>query len=211
MVQSNLDAARIDEIAAIANEIRVWISDRDHPEHYPTIVDLEMKRSFLYSLDLLETVLTRFEIGAYFSRLALERLAGVPQPGSLGWDFWQIDIEEFFASNLLELCYQLSNAWVRLDGFADKERAFAILRRTHREPKKVILARHKASHFQPDQFQDHRVAQQYSILRRPYQIRDGKLEKELAKVTMPKVATLIRDSITEGYAYLKSFREATIG
>src|SRR6266545_7012328 len=139
MVQSNLDAARIDEIAAIANEIRVWISNRDHPEHYPTVVDLEMKRSFLYTLDLLETLLTRFEISAYFSHLALDQLAHAPQTGSLGWNFWQIDIEEFFASNLLELCYQLSNAWVALDNFADKEMTFAILQRTHQEPKKVIL------------------------------------------------------------------------
>jgi hypothetical protein len=48
-------------------------------------------------------------------------------------------------------------------------------------------------------------------LRRPYQIQDGKLEKELAKETMPKVVRLVQDAVQEGLNYLSEFREATIG
>jgi hypothetical protein len=47
-------------------------------------------------------------------------------------------------------------------------------------------------------------------LRRPYRIQDGKLQKELAKETMPKVANLIQGAVQEGVNYLVKFREATI-
>lgn len=120
-------------------------------------------------------------------------------------------MEEFFATNLLELCYQVSNAWTKIQKFADKEKAFDILRSKPQKPSDTIFARHHATHFVPEQFEVHRVAQQYSILRRPYQIRDGKLEKELAKYTIPRVAALIQDAVEEGYDYLDKFRQATIG
>jgi hypothetical protein len=114
------------------------------------------------------------------------------------------------AANLLELCYQIFNAWNKIQKFADKEKAFAILRSKPQKLSDTILARHHATHFVPEQFESHRIAQQYSILRRPYQIRDGKLEKELAKHTMPRVAALIRDAIEEGFVYLGKFRQATV-
>ena len=61
------------------------------------------------------------------------------------------------------------------------------------------------------QFEMHHIAEQYSILRRPYRIQDGKLQKELAKETMPRVANLIQGAVQEGVNYLSKFREATIG
>ena len=210
-MKTNIDTDRLQNIAKIAKEIVVWIGERSHPEKYASVKDPELVRDFLYTLDLLETVLTRFAINTYLTQMALEQLENSKQVGSLGWEFWQIDVEEFFASNLLELCYQLSNAWEHLQQLAEKDTAFNILKGTFQKPGDIILARHKATHFQPGQFEGHRLAQQYAILRRPYQIVDGKLEKELAKFTMPKVATLIQDSVKGGYDYLRQFREATIG
>ena len=207
----NIDIARLQDIAKLAKEIVVWIGERSHPEKYVSVKDPELVRDFLYTLDLLETVLTRFALNAYLTQMALEQLENSQQAGSLGWEFWQIDVEEFFTSNLLELCFQLSNAWAKLQQFADKDPAFNILKKKAQKPKDVILARHKSTHFQPDQFEEHHVAQKYAILRRPYQIVDGKLEKELAKFTMPKVATLLQDSVMGGYEYLKEFGEATTG
>jgi len=209
-MKSNLDLALLEAVGVMAREIYVWSSDRSHPEHYASVKNLSLVRDFVHTLDLLETVLTRFAISTHLTRIALDQLDVSLQPGSLGWEFWRIDIEEFFSANLLELCYQLSNAWKTLQDFADKEQAFAILRTKFQKPNETLLARHKATHFRPSEFEDHHIAQQYSILRRPYRIKDGKLEKELAKFTMPRVAALIRDSIAEGYAYLKSFREATV-
>jgi hypothetical protein len=112
-------------------------------------------------LDLLETVLTRFEINVHLSKLALEQLKDPTRVGSLGWEFWQIDIEEFFASNLLDLFYQLSNAWEEIDRFAKKDKAFEILRAEHKDLSETLLARHKATHFKPVQFESHHIAQQY--------------------------------------------------
>jgi len=210
-MKTNIDTARLRDIDEIAKEIVVWISARSHPEKYTSVKDPELVRDFLHTLDLLETVLTRFAINTYLTQMALEQLDNSRQAGSLGWEFWQIDVEEFFTANLLELCYQLSNAWEYIQQFANKDTAFNILKKKFRKPGDIILARHKATHFQPGQFEEHRLAQQYAILRRPYQIVDGKLEKELARFTMPKVATLIQDSVIGGYDYLKEFREATIG
>jgi hypothetical protein len=48
-------------------------------------------------------------------------------------------------------------------------------------------------------------------LRRSYRIRDGKLERALAKYTMPRVAALIKDVVQEGSAYLGKFQQATDG
>ena len=210
-MKTNIDTACLKDIAKVAKEIVVWISERSHPEEYTSVKNTELIRDFLYTLDLLETVLTRFAINTYLTQMALEQLNISQQAGSLGWEFWQIDVEEFFTSNLLELCYQLSNAWENLQQFADQDTAFDILKKKFRKPGDIILARHKATHFQPVQFGEHRLALQYTILRRPYQIVNGKLEKELAKFTMPKVATLIQDSVIEGCDYLKEFRKATIG
>jgi hypothetical protein len=195
----------------MARTLHQWFSNRSHPDQYANVKDLELTRDFVHTLDLLETVLVRFEISAHLAKLALEQLENPAQSGSLGWEFWQIDVEEFFAANLLELCYQISNAWSKIQEFSDKEKAFAILNSKFLKLGELILARHHATHFVPEQFESHRVAQQYSILRRPYQIRDGKLEKELAKHTMPRVAALIKGAVEEGFDYLDKFRQATIG
>jgi hypothetical protein len=210
-MRTNLDLSQLEQIAALAKAIREWIGNRSHPEKYSEVKDLELVRDFVHTLDLLETVLNRFEINVHLSRLALEQLENPARVGSLGWEFWQIDIEEFFASNLLELCYQASNAWEAVERFADKDNAFKIFRTKYKKPSNTLLARHKATHFQPLQFEKHGLAKQYSILRRPYQIQDGKLEKELAKETMPKVVRLVQDAVQEGLNYLSEFREATIG
>ena len=172
---------------------------------------MELVRDFVHTLDLLETVLIHFEINVHLSKLALQQLENPARVGSLGWEFWQIDVEEFFASNLLELCYQISNAWKEIDGFANKNSVFEILQTKYKEPSKTILARHLATHFQPMQFEIHHIARQYSILRRPYRIQDGKLQKELVKETMPRVADLVQGAVQEGVNYLSKFREATIG
>jgi len=210
-MKSNLDLSRLENIASMARAIHQWFSGRSHSEHYANVKDLERVRDFVHTLDLLETVLVHFEISAHLAKLALEQLENPERAGSLGWEFWQIDVEEFFAATLLELCYQISNAWIKIDKFADKEKAFEILRSKHQKPSDTILARHHVTHFVPEQFESHRVAQQYSILRRPYQIRNGKLEKELARYTMPRVAALIEGAVEEGFNYLDKFRLATIG
>jgi len=210
-MKSNLDLSRLDNAASLAKTIREWIDDRSHPERYADVKNLELTRDFVHTLDLLETVLVRFEISTHLVKLALGQLEDPARVGSLGWEFWQIDVEEFFATNLLELCYEISNAWSKLQKFADKEKTFEILRSKPQKPSDTIIARHHATHFVPEQFESHRVAQQYSILRRPYQIRDGKLEKELARHAMPRVAALIRGAVEEGFNYLNKFREATIG
>jgi hypothetical protein len=209
-MRTNLDLSQLDQVAALAKAIREWIGNNSHPEKYSDVRDLELVRDFVHTLDLLETVLNRFEINVHLSRLALEQLENPARVGSLGWEFWQIDIEEFFASNLLELCYQVSNAWEAVERFAAKDKAFKIFRTKYKKPSNTLLVRHKATHFQPLQFEKHDVAKQYSILRRSYQIQDGKLEKELAKETMPKVVRLVQDAVQEGLNYLSQFREATI-
>jgi hypothetical protein len=210
-MKTNLDSSRLDQMVSTAKEIREWIGKHSHPEKYSAVKNQELVRDFVHTLDLLETVLVRIEINIHLSRLALEQLENPSRVGSLGWEFWQIDIEEFFASNLLELCYQLSNAWEQLDEFANEDKAFEILQIKHKKLSNTFLARHKATHFQPEQFQEHNIATQYSILRRPYYFQAGKLEKELAKYTMPKVVKLVQDAVQEGLNYLSKFREATIG
>jgi len=206
----NIDIGRLQDITKLAKEIRIWIGERSHPEKYTSIKNLKDVRDFVYTLDLLDTLLVRFEINSYLTQMALEQFEHSEQVGSLGWEFWQIDVEEFFTSNLLDLCYQLYNAWKKLQQFADKDPAFHIPKKKAKEPKKIIRARHKFTHFSPDEFEEGPLAQKYAILRRPYQIVDGKLEKELAKFTMPKVATLIQDAVTEGYSYLEQFQKAII-
>src|SRR4051812_46749748 len=106
-MKSNLTTERLESCAKIAKDVRTWLTDRDHPEHYAIVKDLELTQSFLHTLDLLETVLVRFEISTHLARLAPHEMEQSTAQGSLKWEFWQIDVEEFFASNLLELCYQL--------------------------------------------------------------------------------------------------------
>jgi hypothetical protein len=210
-MKTNLDLSQLDSASSLAKSIREWTGKYGHPEKYSEVKDLEIVRDFVHTLDLLETVLIHFEISVHLCKLALEQLENPVRAGSLGWEFWQIDIEEFFASNLLELCYQLSNAWKKLQNFADKETSFRILQTNYKKPRETLLARHMATHFDPMQFESHKIAGQYSILRRPYHIQDGKLKKELAKDTMPRVANLIRGAVEEGVNYLNEFHKATIG
>ncbi|HXQ36052.1 MAG TPA: hypothetical protein VN843_18695 [Anaerolineales bacterium] len=210
-MRTNLDLSQLDDATSLAKAIREWIGKYGHPEKYSEVKDLENVRDFVHTLDLLETVLIHFEISVHLCKLALEQLENPARVGSLGWEFWQIDIEEFFASNLLELCYQLSNAWKKLQNFADEDKSFRILQMENKKPRETLLARHMATHFDPMQFENHKIARQYSILRRPYRIQDGKLQKELAKDTMPRVANLIKGAVQEGVNYLNEFREATMG
>ncbi len=210
-MRTNLNLQQLDDVALSAKAICEWIGNYDHPEKYIKVKDLELVREFIHTLDLLETVLTRFEISVHLSKLAIEEMEKPTRVESLGWDFWQIDVEEFFASNLLELCYQLSNAWEKLQNFANKEENFKILKIKYKKPSITLLARHKATHFDPKGYLGNTISRQYSILRRPYHIEDGKLQKELAKETMPKVANLIQGAVQEGVDYLCKFHEATIG
>lgn len=210
-MRTNLNFSVLDNAAATAKAIREWLGNYSHPEKYRDVTNLELVRDFVHTIDLLETVLTRFEISAHLAKLALSELENPQRIGSLGWEFWQIDVEEYFASNLLELCYQVGNAWETIQGFSDREKAFHILKEKYRKPSNTIIARHKATHFQPKDFLEHKVSQKYSILRRPYYIVDGKLEKELAKYTMPKVAKLVQDAVVDGMSYLEKFRCATVG
>jgi len=210
-MKTNLDLSQLNEITSIAKTIREWAGGQGHPEKYVEVKNLELVRDFVHILDLLETVLARFEISVHLSKLALEQLENPAHKDSLGWEFWQLDVEEFFASNLLDMCYQLSNAWEKLDDFADSEKAFKILRTKYRKPSETLLARHNATHFDPKHFETHRIAKQYSILRCPYHIQDGRLQKELAKETMPRVANLIQGAVQESVNYLSKFYESTIG
>ena len=211
-MKSNLDLSHLDDVALLAKAIREWIGKKSRLELYADVKESELVRDFVYTLDLLETVLIHFEISVHLAKLALEQLEDPARIGSLGREFLQIDIEEFFASNLLDLCYILSNAWKKIQGFADKDKAFKILQTEPQQPSiENLLARHKVTHFEPLQFESHRVASKYSILRRPYQSQDGKLKKELAKETMPRVANLVQGAVQEALDYLNKFREATIG
>lgn len=210
MIKSNLSVKHLDSIIAIAKEIETWIGERSNPKNYKFVKDLTLIRNFVHTLDLLETVLTHFALNAYLSKIALRELEKT-ENHTLGWEFWQIDIEHYFAASSLELCYQLSNAWKELEGFGRKNRDLKILKTKYCKPSDIILARHKTSHFKPEQFQCHKVSSIYSILRRPYEIKDGCLVKELAGRTMHKVASQIKKAIEESFNYIKLFKEATFG
>ncbi len=207
-MKSNLDIMLLENCAQMAKEIRIWLGSKDHPEHYQAIADLELTRNFLHTLDLLETVLVRFEISTFIARQIFDQKEPVLTEGSLLFEFGQIDVEEYFASNFLELCYQLENACNEIKKF---EHTFPIFVKQPPKLGRTRFARHKATHFEPAQFEKLTIAQRYSILRRPYKVVNGKLEKELAQYTMPRVAKLFQDSVNEGYRYLILLREATIG
>lgn len=209
-MRTNLSSSQLETVASLAKSIDLSIGNKNHPENYLAVNDLNIVRDFVHTLDLLETVLTHFEISVHLSKLALEKLENPEIVGSLGWEFWQIDIEEFFASNLLELCYQVSNAWKEIDSYRDKNDLFKLFKTGYKKPSDTLLARHKSTHFKPLDFQKHELSKKYSILRRPYIIKDGKLVKELAKGTMPKVAELIRAAVKEGTEYLQLFSDELI-
>jgi hypothetical protein len=82
-VKSNLDLSQLDHVASLAKTIRAWISKHSHPEKYTEVKNLELVRDFVHTLDLLETVLTRFEISAHLSKLALEQLENPARISSL--------------------------------------------------------------------------------------------------------------------------------
>lgn len=211
-MRTNLDLYKLSKIALISKEIIEWVVNKDNPEHYSNVANLESVRDFVHTLDLLETTLTHFGIISHLANITLTQLEYPILEGSLGWEFWQVDLEEFFASILLESCYQLSNEWKKIQEFGKKEPSFRILSCTHKEPsKKVLIARHTVTHPKPQEFENHPISDYYSILRRPYKIVDGKLEKELAKYTMPKIANLIQGAVNEALNYISLFQKATIG
>lgn len=210
-MKSNLDITLLESCAQIAKDIHNWLVSKDHPEHYKDVADLEATRNFIHVLDLLETVLVRFEISTFIAKQIFSQDEPNMMEGSLLYEFGQIDIEEYFASNLLEFCHQLSHASKKLKEIAKKDKAFVLFTGHPPEFSKILLARHMATHFVPNDFENHEIAQQYSILRRPYQIVNEKFEKQLARSTMPRVTQLIKDSVTESYNYLTLWRQATIG
>ncbi|WP_163131957.1 hypothetical protein [Agarivorans sp. Alg241-V36] len=207
-MKTNISLEKISGCAKKAKAIRTWFDSKNHPENYQEVEDLECVRDFVHTIDLLETVLCRFEIQARLTELALKDMESIEE-GALGWEFFQIDVEETFASSFMELTYQLSNAWKELDKFTQKSSSFEILGSTHVKLSSTFLARHKATHFDPDGFQRHEVSREYAILRRPYSVKDGVLEKGLVRHTAPKTAKLIRDAFGECNQYLDSFLAAT--
>jgi hypothetical protein len=210
MIRSNINIVFLDKIFSLSSEIEKWISDKNNPEKYNNIADKQLVCDFVHTLDLLETILTHFKLNACLSKLALKEFEKKIERGTIGWEFWQIDIEHFFAANILELCYQLSNAWKEIEIFETKDKKFKIFKYKYKSPSDIILARHKSTHFKPEQFQNHSISSIYSILRRPYKVKDNILIKELAKDTMPKVANLIKNAIEEGVGYLNIFKKVTI-
>ncbi|MBA3874042.1 MAG: hypothetical protein H0X30_33330 [Anaerolineae bacterium] len=209
-MKSNLDVGLLENCAQIAKDIRNWLEKKDHPEHYKDVKDLELTRGFIHTLDLLETVLVRFEITAFIARQIFQAELSVTED-SLMVEFVQIDVEGHFSFNLLELCYELSNACQEIEKFERNDNTFSIFAKSPPKLGTIRLARHKATHFEPEQFEKLAIAKQYSILRRPYKVINGKLEKQLAGDTMPRVVELIKESVAESYRYLTLLREATIG
>ncbi|MDO6762874.1 hypothetical protein [Agarivorans sp. 1_MG-2023] len=210
-MNSNINIEALDRVATVSNQIRHWFMNFNHPERYSDVNDLCRVVNFVHQIDLLETVLMRFEVQAHMAKLALQELSSPEVDGSLAYEFWRIDVEETFASSTLELGYQIKNGWKALSYHAKHHDAFDIFRMGYKEPSDTFLARHKATHFQPDQFLEHNTAKEYSILRRPYHVDNGEIKKELAKATLPKVAKLIRSSFTASDEYLHTFWAATVG
>lgn len=165
---------------------------------------------FVHQVDLLETVLMRFEVQAQMSLLALQNLRSSDKPDWLAEQFWVIDIEETFASSALELGYQVKNGWGSLARFAQFHEQFAIFSSEYEEPCATFLARHKATHFRPDQFLKLDSAKDLAILRRPYYIENGEIKKELARVTLPKLAQFIRSAFIAVESYISIFHRATV-
>jgi hypothetical protein len=209
-MKTNIRIESIDRAARTARQIRQWLGARDHPDTYQGLADPSEIRDFVHTLDLLETVLVRFEVQARLTEIALEDMDGLGDR-TLGEEFWQIDVEESFASSSLELAYQLSNAWKKLAGFASENNVFSIFSSPYVKLSDTFLARHKGTHFDPKGFQNHKVSNDYAILRRPYSIVDGKLEKEMAKYTLPKIARLVRDAFKESDEYISTFWQACSG
>jgi len=121
------------------------------------------------------------------------------------------EVEDSFSSTILELGYQIKNGWYALSHYSKIDSAFSIFKQKYTEPSDTFLARHKATHFKPEQFLNHTTSQVYSILRRPYYLDNGEIKKELARETLPKVVNLIRCSFEAGESYLSTFHNATVG
>ena len=214
---SNLDPKLLDDINSTAKEIFEWVSTKSDPEKYVG-VDPQQVMDFVHTLDLLETELVNFRIATYLAKMALDnvedmikrQLQGETQPDSLGWEIVQPDIESFFASSVLELCYKLSNAWEELEKVSKNDPRLLIFNKHHRKPNDIILARHKVTHFKPRQFEELPLALKYSILRRPYTVESGTLVKERAALTGPKLSKFIQDAVSEGSNYLHTFHEAMV-
>jgi len=210
MVRTNIDVELLDDIIILADDIYNWLSDKGHPDYYSAVEDKHLVCDFVHTIDLLETVIVHFKLNAYLARLALEDLEN-DKSGSIIMEFWQIDIENYFASNMLELCYQLSNAWKELDRYKNKHNLFNIFASNYLYPNEIIIARHKAEHFKPEQFLSHPISSAYSILRKKYKVIGNRIIKEKAKETMHKVALFVSKAIEEGCNYLGEFAAATIG
>ena len=210
-MKSNLDIQMLGDCAQIAKEIRHWIEGKDHPEYYQEVTNLELVCKFLHCLDLLETILGHLEISVFLIGQAFDQQKITVSEDSIMYVFNQIDVEEYFASNLLEFCYQIDNGCREIEKIANNEQRLQIFSKPLPSFGKIHLARNKVTHFQPDQFEEHNIAKKYSILRRPYKVVDGKLQKELAGQTMPRVAKLLKDSVSETYRYLALLRESSIG
>ncbi len=210
-MNSNINIDALDRMATVSREIRHWLMNFNNPERYNVVCDPARVVNFVHQIDLIETVLMRFEVQAHMAKLTLHELSSPEVDGSLAYEFWVIDVEEVFASATLELGYQIKNGWKELSYHAKHHAAFDIFKTDYKEPSDTFLARHKATLFKPEQFLKHTAAKENSILRRPYYVENGEIKKELAKVTLPKVANLIRSSFTASEEYLHTFWIATVG
>lgn len=73
-MKTNLDLSQLDYVALLAKAVREWTGKHSHPEKYAEVKNVELVRDFVHTLDLLDTVLIRFEISIHLSKLALEEL-----------------------------------------------------------------------------------------------------------------------------------------
>ncbi len=210
MIKSNLKLEDLNRISRISRDIREWLIEQNHPEKYSKETDLYSLQNYLHSLDLIETILTHFALNVFLSKLPFKEL-DISKKNTIGWMFWQIAIEHYFAVSFLELCYQLSNLWKQIQSIAEREPSFNIFRANYKSPSTIILTMHKSVHVQPNQYQKLPLAWEYSIPRRPYRIVNGILEKERAKETMRKVRKFILEALKEGSDYLSHFKKATVG
>jgi hypothetical protein len=176
-----------------------------NPEHFNNVLDKENVVKLLHTIDLLSTILTDFQVN---SALALSLFSKDTPDDPLFRDFWQIDIEDYFAFNFLDLCYQLFNTWKELDNFGKKDSELIILNRAPNKTKTTELARHVRTHACPEDFQRHKLSQKYAILRCNYFVENNVIKKELAKNNMPKVAKLINNCIIDSFSYLQEFDNA---
>ncbi len=202
-MSSRFDRDAWNRIQSLAYAIREWLSDYDMPERYEAVNDLAKVRDFLHIVDLMETILCHVEIA---SVLACDTISNPALD-----DFWGFDVEEFFVSSQLEACYQLSNGCREIRKLAQEDALFGIFSGTAPELNETWLARHKVTHFRPDQFESHPIAERHTILRRPYSIKDGVLVKQLARDTGPRFAAFLGDATSNVLSYLEGLHGITCG